>query len=137
MYRKDAEKEKKLAALREMIQNVEPAEAFVESDGQTAEVGTDEEPADDYDKDVMAVAVRLLGARDHGERELKRKLKTRGFKVDAIAGVLEACKRWGYIDDAQCCDRYFDELTARGYGSRRVRSTMSDKGFADDVIDQV
>ncbi|MCP4691531.1 MAG: regulatory protein RecX, partial [Desulfobacterales bacterium] len=88
-------------------------------------------------KKAMAAAVRLLGARDHGAHELKQKLKARKFGADAIAHVLEECRRLGYIDDVRCCERYYDELTAKGYGSRRVRSTMRDKGFAEDVIDEI
>lgn len=127
MSSKLAEKERKLAALREMIRRAVRSEAPGDGAG----------PSGESSGKVMAAATRLLGARDHGRNELKRKLRTRGFGADEIADVLERCERLGYLDDARCCERYYDELTDRGYGSLRVRATMLDKGFAEDVIDGV
>ncbi len=135
------DKEKKLAALREMIQNAALGEASGKEDDAPEKKddppGKETGPSSEPFKKAMAAAVRLLSARDHGEYELKQKLKARRFGAGEIAEVLEECGRLGYIDDAQCCDRYYDELTAKGYGSRRVRSTMRDKGFAEGVIDEV
>lgn len=51
--------------------------------------------------DALCVALRLLTVRERSEAELSRRLQQKGFTAEAIAEVLQRCRRWGYLDDAR------------------------------------
>lgn len=79
-------------------------------------------------------AVSLLSRRDHGERELLRKLKEKGYAEGAEAAV-EKLKKSGYVDDERFCRLFASELVRlKGYGKKRVEQELYRKGVSRDII---
>ena len=47
----------------------------------------------------MAFALKLLGLRNHSQKELERKLLKKGYTSESIEPVLEKLTRQGVLDD--------------------------------------
>ncbi|WP_305044398.1 regulatory protein RecX [Geoalkalibacter sp.] len=61
----------------------------------------------------LALALRLLAARDRSQAELAAALERRGIAASDIAEVLERCRELGYVDD-------------RRYALERARALLRD-----------
>ena len=48
---------------------------------------------------ALQKALSLLTYRDHSKAEIERKLSHYGFSPDTVAGVLEQCRTYGYLND--------------------------------------
>jgi len=79
--------------------------------------------------------LRLLGARDRSEHEVRERLDKRGLDSTAIDAVIKRLYRYRYLDDQRFADAMARRGLRRGYGSRRVRLDLKKKGIAKDVID--
>jgi len=80
-------------------------------------------------------ALRLLAQREHSRLELTRKLSSRGFELAAIAPVLAQLEAHDYLNEARLAARYTAERMNKGFGPRRIRAELRDKGLTDDLID--
>ena len=87
-------------------------------------------PAAAYD-----TAIRLLGRRGHGRRELQLKLRQRGYAEAAIDEALTRCEAHNYIDEAATCESYCRELIRKGRGPRAIRQRLAQRGFDRGLID--
>lgn len=111
---------------------------------------------------LIARAMRLLGQRDHGEAELRRKLLTppqpfsrpSSYKVrqnqearkpatpkepeeicpEQVEQVIAYCYEHGWLDDAKFAARYISGRSNRGLGAQRIRSELTQKGVDKEVI---
>ena len=82
------------------------------------------ERADAYEK-----ALSLLDLRDHGERELYRKLR-RDFSEEACAEALARCREAGIVDDARYAAAYAEELfRRRGFAPERIEEALRQRGI--------
>jgi len=88
----------------------------------------------DYRKCLNA-ALRLLGTRDHGSVELRRKLSQRGFEASQIERVLAECERLAYLDDRKFCDLIVSQQRRKGYGILRITQVLRDKGLCAAYIE--
>lgn len=82
-------------------------------------------------------ALRLLGARDRSEHEVRERLDKRGVEPMAIDGIVKRLYRYRYLDDQRFADAMARRALRRGYGSRRVRVDLRKKGIAKAIIDAV
>ena len=48
---------------------------------------------------AMAFALKLLGLRNHSNKELERKLRKKGYETESIEPVLEKLTQQGVLDD--------------------------------------
>jgi len=87
------------------------------------------------DRRAWASALRILSRRDHTCRELAVKLGQRGFNGASVDTVLQRCLDLGYLDDARTAAVMAGHLIARGYGPRRIRQVLGQKGLDDTLID--
>ena len=92
---------------------------------------------DRFDTPAMNAAVRLLSRRNHTTREIRQKLRQRGFDADTISRVLSECERLNYLNDEQTARFYIRELVAKGYGPRRIRMSLKKKGISDELADRL
>ncbi len=110
---------------------------------------------------LTARAMRLLGQRDHGEEELRRKLMTppqpfvrpssakswrkppetpvekpvpEEICAEHVQQVIEYCYQHGWLDDSKFASRYISGRSNKGYGAQRIRSELQQKGVDKEVI---
>jgi regulatory protein len=86
-------------------------------------------------RDAKETAFRLLSRRSHSRQELSRKLGQRGFDGAAIGEAIALCDSLGYLDDAALARRWRIRMQENGYGARRIRMTLAQKGFTPEQID--
>ena len=85
-----------------------------------------------YSEKLKAIkyASYILGIGDKSEKQLRQKLKTKGYSTHAIDSSFEVLRRNGYLDDERSCKRKC-ELLAKGklFGRRRIISELMAKGY--------
>lgn len=75
-------------------------------------------------RQAMALALRLLGRREHSAYELSVKLERRGIPGEAVGKVIAECLRLGYIDERRAAAELAESLNRRGFGSLRLRREL-------------
>ncbi len=95
-------------------------------------------PLDRTRLEELAVAYVARFATSAGKLQayLKRKLRERGFvegEDPDVAGLVERFVARGYVDDEAYGRAKAADLTARGYGARRVEANLRAAGIADDM----
>jgi regulatory protein len=83
------------------------------------------------------VAVELLARREHGRRELERKLAARGFAADVVAAVLAGLEESGALKEARFAESFVRARAARGQGPERIRAELVERGVTDARADEV
>ncbi len=88
--------------------------------------------------EAMGKAVKFLAARAHSVAELRQKLAVRDYSSTVIESVIEECLRKKYLDDRMFTEYCLEELkSCRGYGPRKCRSYLINKGITPEMIDAV
>lgn len=81
-------------------------------------------------------ALRLLEFRSHSERELSDKLKRAGAQEEDIEAILEFCRRYGFVNDADYARRKARDLhNFKKYGKRRIKQELYSKGISPEDIE--
>jgi len=83
-----------------------------------------------------AYAVGLLARRDYSTRELRFKLKERGYLEHAIEPVLGDLEESRKLDDARYGANVVATRSRRALGPARIRQELKRKGVAAETIDQ-
>ena len=83
-----------------------------------------------------AYAVALLARRDYSTRELRGKLKERGYLEHAIEPVLIDLEESRKLDDARYGANVVASRSRRALGPARIRTELKRKGVAAETIDQ-
>ncbi len=73
-------------------------------------------------------ALRLLARREHSARELRAKLRARGYPAAAAAAALRRLREDGMQSDARYAEERARALVARGCGSLRVAADLAGRG---------
>lgn len=81
---------------------------------------------------LRQVAFNLLARREHSKFELKNKLIAKGFADDDIDKLLFELAEKGLQSDIRFIENYIMSRSRRGFGPRRIRGELCEKG-----IDQV
>lgn len=86
----------------------------------------------------MALAVKLLGLRDHSAAELTSKLAARSYPAETIDAVIARLTALGYLDDRHFARRWAECAVenGRGYG-RRLRFELQRRGIDPEIIAEV
>jgi regulatory protein len=83
-------------------------------------------------------ALRMLALRDRSERELRQKLKDKGYEDDLTNRLLAEFRELGYIDDEAYVGRRVRYLAREKlYGNRRIEVQLLEKGLSRERIRQV
>lgn len=80
------------------------------------------------ERSAVSAAVSLLSRRDHGQNELRLKLRLRGYAEEEIRHALERSIDWGYLDDVRFVLSFLRYRSAKGYGPRRIVAELKERG---------
>lgn len=91
---------------------------------------------------LQALAIRYVGRYATTQAKLtdylRRKIIERGWIDDSsppLTAIVERCVDAGYVDDQAFAETKSRALARRGYGYRRVESTLHQSGIARDVTE--
>ena len=79
-------------------------------------------------------ALRLLASREHSRQELVRKLRAKGHEQAAIDPVLDELTASDLISNQRTAEVYVAARARKGYGPRRLRQELRDRGVEDELI---
>lgn len=83
-------------------------------------------------------AYRLLKYRERSEKEIRDRLKVKGFSGDICGKVVSELTEMGYIDDRRFANMAAENIIKfRPGGLMFVRSALRSKGISDEIIDAV
>ncbi len=86
---------------------------------------------------AYAKALHLLSFRDHSCREMRKKLKERGYEDAVLEETIRRLVGSKHLDDASYSERYALHLACNKlYGNRRITEELRKKGFSREAIDQ-
>ena len=80
--------------------------------------------------EVRIAAMDFLARREHSLQELRRKLKRRFDDEELIESELQRLKDDNLQSDERYADSFLRQRSAKGYGPRRVRHEMREKGLS-------
>jgi regulatory protein len=80
-------------------------------------------------------ALDLLARREHGRRELTRKLGARGFPHDVITPALDGLERSGALAEARFTETFVRSRVAKGQGPARIRAELKQRGVAEEDVE--
>jgi regulatory protein len=82
-------------------------------------------------------ALKLLGYREHSSAELRRKLRENGYP-DAIAtAVTDRFVEVELVDDRRFALIWTRSRLAAGYGSRRIKQELTQRGIEPELLEEV
>jgi regulatory protein len=82
-----------------------------------------------YDK-----ALGLLARREHSRRELKLKLRQKGYEGEEAGAALDRLGEQHYQDDDRFAGMLVRSRVSQGYGPMRVRAELKSHGLSDAMI---
>lgn len=86
--------------------------------------------------ELRNAAFTLLGRREYARAELERKLGQRCKDAHLLARVLDQFAAEGYQSDARFAQLFARSRFGSGYGARRIRQELGQKGVAPELIEQ-
>jgi regulatory protein len=84
---------------------------------------------------ARATALDLLARREHGERELARKLAARGYDHELVEATLAMLVAQGLLSNSRYVDSYVESRVQRGHGPLKIRAELRERGIEDGLID--
>ncbi len=79
-------------------------------------------------------ALRLLTRREHGAKELKRKLVARGIAPEQAAETVKHLAQAGWQSDARYVESLVRQRITQGYGPLRIDAELEEAGVAESLI---
>ena len=80
---------------------------------------------------AFGLALKLLARREHSQSELRAKLKSKGAPSAVISEVLSELGDRDLQSDARFGESYVRSRAARGFGPRRIRRELRERGLDD------
>ena len=110
-----------------------------EEEGSQASV-EDEDPAE-VRRRARESAVRILGRREHSQKELVRKLKQREYSEEVVEETLGWLGEHDLLNEQRFASEYARMRAGRGYGPQRILQELRERGIpeqeARDALDAV
>ena len=85
------------------------------------------------DGDTYGAAVRLLARREHSQLELRRKLRTRGHRPEAVERALTRLGEYGYQSDARFAESFVRSRVDRGQGRSKIVAALRERGIEEGI----
>lgn len=79
-------------------------------------------------------ALGLLARREHSRRELKLKLRQKGYESEEAGAALDRLGEQHYQDDDRFAEMLVRSRAAQGYGPVRLRAELKSHGLSDARI---
>ena len=88
--------------------------------------------------EVLDAAARFLEARSRSVAEVRRRLVTAGYRPELVDQAISRLVRQGYLDDDAFARAWVESRDrARPRGERALRTELSQRGVAREIIDAV
>ena len=84
---------------------------------------------------VRQAALDLLARREHGRRELARKLEARGFDADVVEDALAALAADGLLSEARFTEQFVWSRFQRGSGPLKICAELRERGVDETLIE--
>ncbi len=92
--------------------------------------------AADHSQRALELAYRYLDSRDRTEAEVRAHLEGRGLPAGDVQRSVATLRDQGYLDDARFAHLLAqDKRTLEGWGSDRIRRTLSARGIDRELIE--
>ncbi|MDR2670756.1 MAG: recombination regulator RecX, partial [Oscillospiraceae bacterium] len=91
--------------------------------------------ADRQNASVREAALRLLGRRAYGARELLDRLVERGFSEKRACEAVEWLLSLGYLDDSRYAEALVQSYAARSCGPHRIRRELRRRGVDTETAE--
>ena len=83
-------------------------------------------------------AYRLLKYRERSTKEIRNRLKEKGFSGDICDRVIDELSRLGYLDDSRFANMLAEDMIkSRPGGLALIRSALYAKGVAAEIVDSI
>lgn len=82
-------------------------------------------------------AVRSLGQREHGRRELASKLSRKGHPPELVGRVLDYLAEQDLQSDSRFAEEYVRSRIRRGYGPVKIRRELTGRGVAERDLERL
>ena len=92
------------------------------------------EPGDKPKTSAYDRALGLLARREHSRRELKLKLRQKGYEGDEAGEAIDRLGEQHYQDDERFAGSLVRSRASQGYGPMRVRAELKSHGLSDARI---
>jgi regulatory protein len=79
--------------------------------------------------------MNLLARREHGQTELFRKLRLRGFSDAEIQQTLTQLAKENLQNDTRFAENYVHYRRNKGFGPVRIQGELLEKGLAEELIE--
>jgi regulatory protein len=80
-------------------------------------------------------ALKLLGYREHSAAELRRKLRDNGYPANISSAVTDRFVEVELVDDVRFANIWTRSRVAAGYGGRRIKQELAQRGIDPDLIE--
>lgn len=97
-------------------------------------------PQDDGDELARALdnACLLIKLRERSEREIRDRLRQKGYSAETIALVITGLYEMRLLDDRRFAEMFAESrLSFRGEGEYRIRRELAQKGVKEEIVDSV
>ena len=89
-------------------------------------------------KSALMKATELLANQEQSSEVLRRKLLARKYDVQEVNTAIDKLKKYNYLDDAEICQRQFENFYSEGKLSlRQILIKLIQRGFDKDFIEQL
>ena len=76
----------------------------------------------------LIVLTEMLGRRDYGTQEAKRKLVQAGFRTTAIEDAINRSVELRFLDESRFMRSFIEERLRRGWGKRKIEAELRQRG---------
>lgn len=87
-------------------------------------------------KPLRERAMDLLARREHSREELCKKLVLKGYSSEEITPVVNQLREEGLQDDVRFTEIYISYRANAGFGPRRIRLELQERGVDEPLIDR-
>ncbi|WP_373817983.1 recombination regulator RecX [Glaesserella sp.] len=85
---------------------------------------------------AISYLIYLLSKRDYSEFELRQKLKQKAYSTDEIEQAIEQAQANHWQSDERFCEMFIRYRAQQGYGPRRLKQELQQKGVSEWLISQ-
>ncbi|WP_432697684.1 regulatory protein RecX [Marinobacterium sp. YM272] len=86
---------------------------------------------------LVEAVIQLLARREYSRHELESRFRSRVVEEALLQKVLDRMAADGYQSDLRCAGMILRQRVGQGYGERRVRFDLQNKGIASALVEQV
>lgn len=86
-------------------------------------------------KEARDIAIRLLSRREYSRKEIQQKLSQKGYQQTDIDQVLAFLVDHGAQSDQRFAEHFARFRASKGYGPKRIRLELKEKGVDNAVIE--